>query len=200
MSNPPTVIEINLSRATRELKVSFDDGAQFTYSCEYLRVFSPAAEVKAARAKGDFVHVNEAVNIERISPIGGYAVQLAFSDGHDTGIYSWQTLYELGEQFLDNWRRYLQWKKTAVQHQATEDRKVEILYFATLAQIADQESETMVLPAGVHTVKDLLSLLSERGELWAQQLCTDTVKVTVNRQFAALHQGIDDGDEIAFTP
>ncbi len=200
MSNFPAAVEVNLSRSVRELKVTFDDGVRFTYPCEYLRVFSPAAEVKAARTKGDFVPVEEAVNIERISPVGGYAIQLVFSDGHDTGIYSWQTLYELGERFRDNWCRYLQWKKTAVRYQGMKDREVEILYFATLAQIVDQERETMVLPDEIRTVRDLLSLLSKRGELWTQQLGADTIKVTVNRKFVALDQDVYDGDEIAFTP
>lgn len=196
----PAPAEINLNRSTRELEVAFDDGSRFTYPCEYLRVFSPAAEVKAARGKGGFIRVKEDINIERISLVGGYAVQLVFSDNHDTGIYSWKTLYELGEQFQCNWSRYLQWKKTVLWSQGLEERKVEVLYFTTLAQIAHQEREMLVLSNATRTVGDLLSLLSERDKLWAQQLDVDKIKVTINKQFVTLDQDIYDGDEIALVP
>lgn len=103
LNSSPTPTEINLNRNLRELDITFDDGTHFKYPCEYLRVFSPAAEVKAAREKGEVIVVRRDINIERISHVGGYAVQLVFNDNHDTGVYSWKTLYELGEKQQQNW-------------------------------------------------------------------------------------------------
>ena len=199
MSNSsPIPVEINLNRPARELDIIFDDGAHFKYPCEYLRVFSPAAEVKAAREKGAATVVKLDINIERISPVGSYAVQLVFNDGHDTGIYSWKTLYVLGESQQKNWASYLKIKKAKQQGEAA--KRVELLYFATLAQIIDQEHESLVLDGDINKVRELLSFLSARGELWAQQLDPDKIKVTINKQFVELDQEIFDGDEIALIP
>ena len=75
---------------------------------EYLRVFSPSAEVQGHSAgEGVLVTGKESVNIGKIEPVGRYAVRLVFDDGHDTGLYTWPILYDLGKQYETNWRRYL---------------------------------------------------------------------------------------------
>jgi len=106
MSDAPT--EIRLKRAERVLVVSFADGASFELPCEYLRVFSPSAEVRGhGLAEPMLVTGKQDVGIAAIEPVGNYAVKLAFTDGHDTGLYSWRFLRELGEQREANWARYL---------------------------------------------------------------------------------------------
>jgi len=110
----PTPTEIALNRKTRTLTVSFDDGASFEMSCEYLRVHSPSAEVQGHGPGQGVLQVGkERVNIERIEPVGNYAIKPVFDDGHDTGIYSWGTLYALGVNQSENWRNYLAQLKEA---------------------------------------------------------------------------------------
>lgn len=100
--------EIKLRRKSRILQVSFDD-ATFELPCEYLRVYSPSAEVRGHGAdEGILVSGKRAVNIERIEPVGSYAVRLCFDDGHNTGLYTWQGLRELGAGYAQNWQDYLQ--------------------------------------------------------------------------------------------
>ena len=94
--------EINLHAKSRLLSIVFSDGARFQLPCEYLRVFSKAA------GPDTLVTGKEAVNIERIDPQGQYAIRILFDDGHDTGIYSWDTLYALGTHQEANWADYLQ--------------------------------------------------------------------------------------------
>lgn len=104
----PTPTDLILHRSSRELEVVFDDGFSKRLPCEYLRVFSPSAEVQG-HGPGQEVLVigKEAVNIDRIEPVGNYAVRLVFDDGHDTGLYSWDQLYELAAQYEENWQSYL---------------------------------------------------------------------------------------------
>lgn len=99
---------IKLHQKSRLLEVSFDNGETFQLSCEYLRVYSPSAEVQG-HGPGQQVlqYGKEAVNIIGIEPVGNYAVVLRFSDGHDTGIYSWDLLYELGTNQQQYWQSYL---------------------------------------------------------------------------------------------
>jgi DUF971 family protein len=105
----PTPTEIKLRRQSRVLDVAFADGARFELPCEYLRVFSPSAEVQGhGHGEPALVAGKRRVNIERVEPVGSYAVQLTFDDGHNTGIYSWYVLYQLGTRFEENWRRYLE--------------------------------------------------------------------------------------------
>ena len=105
MSDAPT--EIRLKRAERLLLVSFADGASFELPCEYLRVFSPSAEVRGhGLIEPILVQGKQDVGISAIEPVGNYAVKLTFSDGHDTGLYSWTFLRALGELRAANWRRY----------------------------------------------------------------------------------------------
>jgi DUF971 family protein len=103
---PP--IEIKLRTVSRVLEVAFADGKRFELPFEYLRVSSPSAEVKG-HGPGQEVLVTgkENVGITRIEPVGQYAVKLVFDDGHDSGLYSWQYLYELGRDKAENWQRYL---------------------------------------------------------------------------------------------
>ena len=110
----PAPTEIALNRKTRMFTVSFDDGASFEMSCEYLRVHSPSAEVQGHGPGQGVLQVGkERVNIERIEPVGNDAIKPVFDDGHDTGIYSWDTLYTLGVNQAENWRNYLAQLKEA---------------------------------------------------------------------------------------
>lgn len=105
----PRPTEITLHRQSRWLEVAFDDGQRYELPCEYLRVFSPSAEVKGhSGGEGALVMGKQNVNITRIEPVGNYAVRLIFSDGHSTGLFSWQVLHELGSHKDQNWQRYLQ--------------------------------------------------------------------------------------------
>jgi DUF971 family protein len=104
----PRPTGITLHRASHVLEVSFDGGETFRLPCEYLRVHSPSAEVQG-HGPGQRVLVSgkRHVNIASIEPIGHYAVLLRFDDGHDTGIFSWETLHELGRNQDANWQAYL---------------------------------------------------------------------------------------------
>lgn len=104
----PTPTEINLHRKSRTLEVAFDEQTRFNLPAEYLRVFSPSAEVQGhGPGQGTLQVGKENVNIEAIDPVGNYAVCLHFDDGHNTGIYSWDTLYQLGANYTENWQDYL---------------------------------------------------------------------------------------------
>jgi DUF971 family protein len=104
----PTPTEIRLKKASRTLVVSFDDGSEFQLSCEYLRVHSPSAEVKGHGPGQETLQTGkEEVGISAIEPVGHYAVRLIFDDGHDTGLFTWQYLHELGTNMTTNWRGYL---------------------------------------------------------------------------------------------
>ncbi len=107
MSKPiPT--EITLHKARRVLEIAFEDGARFELPCEYLRVYSPSAEVQGHGPGQEVLQLGkEDVNIERIEQVGTYAIQPTFDDGHESGIYSWETLYNLGENYQANWQEYL---------------------------------------------------------------------------------------------
>ena len=110
----PIPTELNLHRQSRVLEVTFDDGSHFNLPCEYLRVFSPSAEVQGHGPGQGVLQVGkEDVNIERIEPVGNYAVCLYFDDGHHTGLYTWETLYRLGAQHEQNWQQYLSELKAA---------------------------------------------------------------------------------------
>jgi DUF971 family protein len=103
----PIATELRLRRATRVLEVSFADGSRFELPFEYLRVHSPSAEVKG-HGPGQEVLVlgKENVGIKAVEPVGQYAVKLVFDDGHDTGLYTWKYLHELGRERAAKWARY----------------------------------------------------------------------------------------------
>ena len=105
---PPRPTEINLHQVSRVLDVSFEDGASFSLPVEYLRVYSPSAEVRGHGPGQEVLQAGKReVNISAIEPVGMYAVKFVFSDGHDTGIYSWDYLYDLGTKQDSNWKTYL---------------------------------------------------------------------------------------------
>jgi len=100
--------EIRLDKAEKCLVVSFDDGRTFNLPAEYLRVESPSAEVQGhSPSQKQLVAGRRHVNIIEIEPVGNYAVRLTFDDLHDTGIYSWTTLYEMGATYEARWADYL---------------------------------------------------------------------------------------------
>jgi DUF971 family protein len=104
----PTPTEIRLKKDSKLLVVTFDDGSEFQYTCEYLRVHSPSAEVKGHGPGQETLQTGkEHVSITAVEPVGHYAVRLVFDDGHNTGLYTWPYLYELGTGMTANWRRYL---------------------------------------------------------------------------------------------
>ena len=105
----PQPTHIKLRTNSRVLDVSFDDGTQFELPFEYLRVFSPSAEVTGhGSGEGVLQTGKEAVAIGRIEPVGNYAIRLHFDDGHNTGLYSWTLLHELGVERPAKWARYLE--------------------------------------------------------------------------------------------
>ncbi len=109
-----TPTEIHLHQKSRMLEVAFDDGKRFKLSCEYLRVHSPSAEVAGhGPGQGVLQIGKEDVGINAIEQVGNYAVQLVFDDNHDTGIYSWEYLYELGIHQEQKWQTYLERLKEA---------------------------------------------------------------------------------------
>lgn len=101
--------EIRLAKDRRSVTVTFDDGESHTLSAEYLRVYSPSAEVQGhSPEQRQTVPGKEAVGIVRIDPVGNYAVRLHFDDRHDTGIFTWSYLRQLGRDHAELWPRYLQ--------------------------------------------------------------------------------------------
>jgi DUF971 family protein len=104
----PKPVEINLHQQSRVMDISFDDGARFSLPVEYLRVYSPSAEVRGHGPGQEVLQVGKRdVNVSAIEPVGMYAVKLVFTDGHDTGIYSWEYLYDLGVKQDTQWKSYL---------------------------------------------------------------------------------------------
>ena len=100
--------DIRLRTKSRVLDVSFDDGERFKLDFEYLRVYSPSAEVKGHGPGQETLQVGkEDVGIRAVEPVGNYAVRLVFDDGHDSGLYTWAYLHELGRERDAKWRDYL---------------------------------------------------------------------------------------------
>jgi DUF971 family protein len=100
--------ELKLRTQSRVLEVSFDDGARFTLPFEYLRVYSPSAEVQGHGPGQETLQVGkQQVQITKVEPVGHYAVRLVFDDGHDSGLYTWPYLHELGRDQTQKWQRYL---------------------------------------------------------------------------------------------
>jgi DUF971 family protein len=100
--------EIVLHQASRVLEVAFDDGTRFKLPCEYLRVFSPSAEVRGHGPGQEVLQVGKReVGVKAIEPVGTYAIKLVFTDGHDTGLFSWDYLHELGRKQAEWWAQYL---------------------------------------------------------------------------------------------
>ena len=117
MADGPRPTDIKLHARSRMLEITFDDGKRFDLPCEYLRVYSPSAEVRGHGPGQEVLQVGkEKVNVTAIEPVGTYAVMLKFDDGHDTGIYSWDTFYDLGVHRREYWDMYLE-RLAAAGHQ-----------------------------------------------------------------------------------
>lgn len=105
----PAPTEIRLRRKSRVLEVAWADGTCYALGFEYLRVHSPSAEVQGHGPGQDVLQIaKENVQVVAVEPVGSYAVKLVFDDGHDTGLYTWKYLRELGATFDAKWARYLQ--------------------------------------------------------------------------------------------
>jgi DUF971 family protein len=104
----PTPTEIVLHQKSRVLEISFSDGNQFQLPCEYLRVYSPSAEVRGHGPGQETLQTGKRnVEIVQLEPVGNYAVKPVFSDGHESGLYSWDELYRLGAEQDALWADYL---------------------------------------------------------------------------------------------
>lgn len=104
----PRPIDIRLHQASKLLEIKFDDNTECMLSCEFLRVYSPSAEVRGHGAGQEILQTGkEDVNISSIEPVGNYAVKLTFTDGHNTGLYSWDYLYDLARNYEAMWLEYL---------------------------------------------------------------------------------------------
>ena len=104
----PRPSHIKLHQKSRLLEISFDDNTECMLACEFLRVYSPSAEVRGHGVGQEVLQVGkEDVNITAIEPVGQYAIRLVFSDGHDTGLYSWDYLYDLARNYEGLWLEYI---------------------------------------------------------------------------------------------
>ena len=113
-ASTPIPTEIKLHQASRILEIAFDDSRTFRLPYEYLRVYSPSAEVRGHGPGQEVLQTGkQSIEIRSMEAVGSYAVQPLFSDGHGTGIYSWDYLYELGENQEKMWREYLAKLKAA---------------------------------------------------------------------------------------
>jgi DUF971 family protein len=105
----PTPSEIKLHQVSRVLEVAYSDGQRFSLPCEFLRVYSPSAEVRGHGPGQETLQVGKRdVAITEMEAVGHYAIRPKFSDGHDSGIYSWDYLYDLGSNHDELWQRYLE--------------------------------------------------------------------------------------------
>lgn len=104
----PHPTDIKLHQKSKALEVAFDTGETFAFSCEFLRVYSQSAEVTGHAPGQEVLQLDKQdVNIDDITPVGNYAIKLHFDDGHDTGLYTWERLYDLGKNQEDYWVDYL---------------------------------------------------------------------------------------------
>jgi DUF971 family protein len=107
-SNTPIPTEIKLHQASRVMELSFANGTNFRLPYEFLRVYSPSAEVRGHGPGQETLQIGKReVTIDELEAVGHYAIRPKFSDGHDTGIYSWDYLYDLGERHEELWEQYL---------------------------------------------------------------------------------------------
>ncbi len=202
----PVPTEINLHRKSRLLEVTFSDGARFRFPCEYLRVHSRAAEEVTSDTP---VVGKENVNIDSIEPQGNYAIRIVFDDGHDTTAFSWETLYDLGKNQEKHWQEYLERVKAAGYRRehdqpgpvASEEMTLKVLYFNYLVNKLGKQEEMVKLPRKLAPdVESFLKVLARRKLDRGYLLDPDTVRVTVNRQFAELFTRLEDGDEVGIVP
>ncbi len=122
-----TPVSINLHRQSRTLELVYEGGEHHELSCELLRVCSPSAEVRGHGEGQEVLQTGKKlVSINEIKPVGNYAIQLVFDDGHDTGLYSWDYLWQLGSQREQYWQEYLDRLHAAG---ASRDPQVQVLHF-----------------------------------------------------------------------
>lgn len=120
----PIPTEIKLHQKSRLMEVAFSDGSRFELPYELMRVYSPSAEVRGHGPGQEVLQVGKQfVDIERIEPVGQYAVALEFSDKHNSGIYSWDYLYDLGTNFASKWEDYLRRMAAAGASRVPADHK-----------------------------------------------------------------------------
>ena len=151
--------EIKLHQKSRLLEISFDSGENFKLSCEYLRTHAKSAEIETS----DIPVAGKAdVNIEKIEQQGTYALRSYFDDGYSTGIFSWDTLFDLGKNHDEYWKKYLEeLAKHNLKRQAGEKAeggkiKITVLYFMTnLLKVTRRESEEMEIPNTIDTIEKL---------------------------------------------
>ncbi|MFW2372808.1 MAG: gamma-butyrobetaine hydroxylase-like domain-containing protein [Gammaproteobacteria bacterium] len=204
MSKAHTPTEIKLHQKSKILEISFTSGDNFKLPCEYLRTHARSAEIETAEKP---VAGKADVNIERIEPQGNYALRLYFSDGYDTGIFSWDTLHELGSNYDDYWQAYLnrldkyKLKRRSGEKSEQDKFTVTLLYFMNnLLKVTKKETEQLELPNSVKDVNDLIEMLARRGKDWAKFFNKDALQITVNKQFAEMFTKLENGDEVAFVP
>lgn len=113
-------VEIKLHQKSKVLEIAFEDGGSYRLPCEYLRVYSPSAEVRGHGPGQEVLQIGkENVNIAAIEPVGTYAVRLCFDDGHDTGLYSWEWLHHLAVNQNRLWSEYVERLERAGQRRAS---------------------------------------------------------------------------------
>ena len=127
MNTEKRPVAIELHKRSRTLELGYEGGESYTLSCEYLRVYSPSAEVKGHGPGQEVLQTGKLkVGIEAIKPVGHYALQLVFDDGHDTGLYAWDYLYDLCVNHDALWRQYLD---RVAEAGATRDPDVQVVNF-----------------------------------------------------------------------
>ncbi len=108
MQDHPIPTDIVLHQASRELEITFSDNVNYRYPAEFLRVFSPSAEVRGHWGQRAKLQLNKQdVSITEIRPVGNYAIKIVYDDGHDSGLYDWKYLYDLGKKQALYWTDYL---------------------------------------------------------------------------------------------
>lgn len=204
MSSKHTPSEIKLHQKSQLLEISFDSGENFKLTSEYLRTHAKSAEIETAEKP---VFGKADIKLEKIEPQGNYALRLYFDDGYDSGIFSWDTFYQLGTEYDTNWAQYLtKLEKYGLQrglaNKAAEGQaSIRLMYFMTnMLKVTRKETEELPLPASIRDVEKLLKLLRMRGKDWDRMFADNAVQITVNKQFAELFTKLEDGDEVAFVP
>ena len=190
--------QIKLHQQSRLLEIHFDDRTSYKLPCEYLRVYSPSAEVRAAKNRGECIVGKELVTINSIDPVGQYAVRLVFDDGHDSGIYSWKTLKHLGENYSNYWQDYVQQRAQISAGNQQTDGKIRVLFFGGLANEVGLENFELDPGAETKTVEDVVNQLGEKFP--SSLLRCELLTITINKQFVQPSQLVNAGDEIALVP
>ncbi len=203
MTDKHTPTEIKLHQKSRLLEITFNTGETFKLPAEYLRTHARSAEIETADKP---VAGKAEVNITNIEPQGNYALRFYFDDGYDSGIFSWETLYELGANQDDYWQKYLDAvEKHGLKRHAgerPEKAHISLRYFMTnLLAVSKQEQEELDLPPHIEDVAGLMQMLSRRGEGWKKFFAEPgAVQITVHKQFAETFTRLEHGDEVAFVP